>query len=72
MINLEECVLEDGSESKENGADDSSAKSSKSKKTNVAADKEDPTVSLIFRVSHKVSYKTVLKGIFLTFCVFCS
>lgn len=63
MINLEECVLEDGPESKENGADDPNAKSSKSKKSNAAAEKEDPTAVLIFRVSHKVSYKTVLKGI---------
>jgi len=62
VVNLEECILEDGPENKENGADDPSAKSSKSKKSNAAAEKEDPTAVLIFRVSHKVSYKTVLKG----------
>lgn len=63
MINLEECILEDGPENKENGAEDSNAKSSKSKKSTATTEKEDPTAVLIFRVSHKVSYKTVLKGI---------
>lgn len=60
---MEECVLEDGPENKENGADDPNAKASKTKKANGTAEKEDPTASLIFRVSHKVAYKTVLKGI---------
>jgi hypothetical protein len=63
VINLEECILEDGPENKENGADDPKAKASKGAKANGTAEKEDPTASLIFRVSHKVAYKTVLKGI---------
>ena len=61
VINLEECVLEDGPENKENGAADD-PKAAKTKKANGTAEKEDPTASLIFRVSHKVAYKTVLKG----------
>jgi len=67
VIALEECILEDGPDDKENGAEDPNAKSSKSKKANGTAEKEDPTASLIFRVSHKVAYKTVLKGISLHF-----
>jgi dynamin GTPase len=62
VINLEECILEDGPENKENGADDPKAKASKGAKANGTAEKEDPTASLIFRVSHKVAYKTVLKA----------
>lgn len=63
VIALEECILEDGPDNKENGAEDANAKSSKSKKANGTAEKDEPTSSLIFRVSHKVAYKTVLKGI---------
>lgn len=55
VITLEECILEDGPE--ESDAEDTK---SKSKKSNGSA--EDPTANLIFRVSHKVAYKTVLKG----------
>ncbi|KAG0555995.1 hypothetical protein M758_11G017100 [Ceratodon purpureus] len=62
VINLDECILEDGPENKENGADDPNAKGAKAKKANGTAEKEDPTASLIFRVSHKVAYKTVLKA----------
>jgi dynamin GTPase len=58
VINLEECILEDGPDNKDNGAVDD-AKSAKSKKP---AEKEDPTAVLVFRVSHKVAYKTVLKA----------
>lgn len=62
VIALEECILEDGPDNKENGAEDANAKSSKSKKANGTAEKDEPTSSLIFRVSHKVAYKTVLKA----------
>lgn len=55
VITLEECILEDGPE--ESDAEDTK---SKSKKSNGSA--EDPTANLVFRVSHKVAYKTVLKG----------
>jgi len=55
VITLEECILEDGPE--ESDAEDTK---SKSKKSNGSA--EDPTANLIFRVSHKVAYKTVLKA----------
>lgn len=60
VIALEECILEDGPE-KENGAEEANGKSSKSKKASNGT-AEDPTANLIFRVSHKVAYKTVLKG----------
>lgn len=54
-------MLEDGPE--ETGAEEANGKSSKSKSSsNGTAEKEDPMASLIFRVSHKVAYKTVLKG----------
>jgi len=63
VITLEECILEDGPEVV--GAEEANGKSSKSKSSsNGATEKEDPTASLIFRVSHKVAYKTVLKGNF--------
>ena len=58
---MEECILEDGPENKENGAEDPKG-AKPAKKANGAAEKEDPTEKLIFRVSHKVAYKTVLKG----------
>lgn len=59
---MEECILEDGPE--QSGAEESNGKSSKSKSSsNGTSEKEDPTASLIFRVSHKVAYKTLLKGI---------
>lgn len=61
---MQECILEDGPE-KENGAvEEVNKKDSKSRKaSNGSAEKEEPaTASLIFRVSHKVPYKTVLKG----------
>ncbi|CAM6079306.1 unnamed protein product [Sphagnum tenellum] len=64
VITLDECVLEDGPE-KEDGADDGpppSKSSSKSKKSSNAQEKEDPTAMLVFRVSHKVPYKTVLEA----------
>jgi dynamin GTPase len=60
VIALDECILEDGPE-KENGAEEANGKSSKSKKASNGT-AEDPTANLIFRVSHKVAYKTVLKG----------
>uniref|UniRef100_A9U1V2 dynamin GTPase n=1 Tax=Physcomitrium patens TaxID=3218 RepID=A9U1V2_PHYPA len=61
VIPLEECMLEDGPE--ETGAEEANGKSSKSKSSsNGTAEKEDPMASLIFRVSHKVAYKTVLKA----------
>lgn len=61
VITLEECILEDGPEVVV--AEEANGKSSKSKSSsNGATEKEDPTASLIFRVSHKVAYKTVLKG----------
>jgi len=60
VIALDECILEDGPE-KENGAEEANGKSSKSKKASNGT-AEDPTANLIFRVSHKVAYKTVLKA----------
>lgn len=61
VIALEECILEDGPE--QSGAEESNGKSSKSKSSsNGTSEKEDPTASLIFRVSHKVAYKTLLKA----------
>lgn len=62
VINLEECVLEDGPGNKENGPEDSNPKSSKSKKSDGAAEKEDSTAKLIFSVSHKEAYKAILKA----------
>ncbi|CAK9223934.1 unnamed protein product [Sphagnum troendelagicum] len=64
VIALEECVLDDGPE-KENGSEEApgSKSWSKSKKSSAnGTDKEDPGDNLVFRVSHKVSYKTVLKA----------
>ncbi len=61
---MQECILDEGPE-KENGAEEASvAKSlSKSKKSSVIRTvNEDPGDDLVFQVSHKVSYKTVLKG----------
>lgn len=60
----QECVLEDGPE-KENGAEDAppAKSSSKNKKSSAnGPEKEDPNAMLVFRVSHKVPYKTVLEG----------
>ncbi|KAH9549389.1 hypothetical protein CY35_10G016700 [Sphagnum magellanicum] len=66
VIALEECILEDGLE-KENGAEEAAAPASKSwsksKKTSAnGTDKENLGDNLAFRISHKVSYKTVLKA----------
>jgi dynamin GTPase len=61
---VQECILDEGPE-KENGAEEASvAKSlSKSKKSSVIRTvNEDPGDDLVFQVSHKVSYKTVLKA----------
>jgi len=63
-IEEQECILDEGPE-KENGAEEASvAKSlSKSKKSSVIRTvNEDPGDDLVFQVSHKVSYKTVLKA----------
>ncbi|CAM6022611.1 unnamed protein product [Sphagnum balticum] len=63
-ITLDECVLEDGPE-KENGAEDAppAKSSSKNKKSSAnGPEKEDPNAMLVFRVSHKVPYKTVLEA----------
>ncbi|CAM6036117.1 unnamed protein product [Sphagnum compactum] len=63
-IEEQECILDEGPE-KENGAEKASvAKSlSKSKKSSVIRTvNKDPGDDLVFQVSHKVSYKTVLKA----------
>lgn len=65
MINLEECVFEDGFGNKENGLEDLNFKLFKSKKFDGVVEKEDFIVKLIFLVSYKEVYKVILKGIVL-------
>lgn len=58
---LQECFLEDGADENEQAASDK--KSSKDKKS--AIGQVNSEANLMFKLSHKVPYKTVFKGKFL-------
>lgn len=58
VINLEECFLEDGADEKEQAT--SEKKSSKDKKS--ANGQVNSEANLMFKLSHKVPYKTVFKA----------